>query len=923
MSHTSSRSAIAAGAVLSTLCLLSVSSPLGATPVAAGQGVRGLGLGPASLSSLAGHLNQRSQALATVAEKLGSSGGEASRGPAQEEYDNRAYPAAGIAPAQVTAARSAYSRHGKDSQVFTLVGPDKQKVPAAVTYTGIASTVAGRTSALLPLSGCSSEGGCTVLAGTAGGGVWRTDDALAKNPSWSPVGAGLTSGAVGSLTQAGNLVYAGTGEPNGSSDSEAGTGLFVSKNQGSSFTRVLTALPDGTDLAVGRSVASIVVDRGNSKHLLVGTAVARHGSSSVNGGRFTPPGSAKVGLYETFDGGSSWALAHAESSDSVTPGTANGGDFFRGGVTRVEQDPVAASIYYAAFSDYGLYRRTGTGPWEQIYASAAPGAVSLSSIARTEFDAVALPGKKTRIYVGDATGSADGSAGLLRTDDARTATPVFTLLSAPDPANPGPYSSYNYCGQQCSYDMPVASPDGQPDTVYIGGQMQYDEIFTAHQPSNGRAVQRSADAGATFTDMTNDKAGNGLHPDQHFITFVGGTVFLASDGGINRLSGGFVDQSSTCASRGLTAVQLVDCQAWLSAIPGRNDAINQDLQTLQFQSVSANKNGTDLLGGTQDNGTWTLNAKGGQSFESVGGDGGQSGFDATSDKIRYHSYYAPQHDVNFNGSDPAGWDWISDPLLASNEVASFYTPLTADPVKGGTVFDGLQHVWRTTDHGGDPAYLQQHCNELTGDFDPAFPCGDWQPLGQNLTGTSFGTDKRAGDYVVAITRSAKDTKTMWVGNRRGRLFISRNADAADPAAVSFTRIDSSATPSRFITGIAVDPRDSNHAIVTYSGYNAYDPSTPGHVFDVKLDSAGQATFTDLSGDLGDMPITSLGVDWATTHVYLGTDFGVVSATAPKPGQAWMAVAGLPVVAVYGLTIDSAGGLVYAATHGRSIWAAKL
>jgi hypothetical protein len=297
MSRRSSRPVLAAGAVLSTLGLMSVAGPSPATVASpTSAGVRGLGLGPASLSSLAGHLNPRSQALATVAEKIGGSGAESSRGPAQEAYDNRAFPAAGIATAQVTAARAAYSKHGKNALAFTQVGPDKQSVPAAVTYTGVASTVAGRTAALLPLAGCSASS-CTVLAGTAGGGIWRTSDALGKTPSWTSVGTGLTSGAIGSLAQAGNRVYAGTGEPNGSGDSEAGTGLFVSTDQGTSFTRVPTALPGGTDLAIGRSVASIVVDRSDSRHLLVGTAVARHGSSSVNGGRYTPPGSAKVGLY--------------------------------------------------------------------------------------------------------------------------------------------------------------------------------------------------------------------------------------------------------------------------------------------------------------------------------------------------------------------------------------------------------------------------------------------------------------------------------------------------------------------------------------------------------------------------------------------------------------------------------------------------
>ena len=59
--------------------------------------------------------------------------------------------------------------------------------------------------------------------------------------------------------------------------------------------------------------------------------------------------------------------------------------------------------------------------------------------------------------------------------------------------------------------------------------MNYDEIFTAHQPSNGRAVIRSADAGRSFTDMTNDSAGNGLHPDQHALVLAPGTVGTASE----------------------------------------------------------------------------------------------------------------------------------------------------------------------------------------------------------------------------------------------------------------------------------------------------------------------------------------------------------------------------------------------------------
>lgn len=892
------------------------------------------------------HLNSRSVGAATMVEKL-HGGGESTHGPAQEQYENRAYPATDISSTQTTVARNTFaSKPRKTTLGFAQVGPDGQLVPAQVTYTGVASNVGGRTNAVLPLAGCTPSA-CTVLIGTAGGGVWRSTNATAKTPTWQPVGSGITSNAMGSLTQAGGTIYAGSGDPNGSSDSEAGTGLFKSTDGGTSFTRVPTfadnpataTLPARTnvDFTVGRAVAAVAVDRTNAAHILVGTTVARHGSSSVNGGRFTPPASALVGLYETKDGGSSWVLAHYEASDIVQTSTTNGRDYFRGGVTRVEQDPTSAGVWYAAFMDYGLYRGAGT-TWSRIYTSGGSGDPSLTLDARTEFDAVKLlTTGKTRIYVGDATAlvspvdPTSRVAALFRTDDAKAAAPDFKQLSSSDPANPGGYASYNYCGGQCSYDMPVASPDSNPDEVFIGGQMQYDEIFTAHQPSNGRAIQRSSDAGVSFTDMTvASSTGNGLHPDQHAIAFGGGFTFLASDGGVNRVSGSYGPEPAAagCATRGLTGVQLVDCQAWLAQVPTSNDAINSGLETLQFQSASVSPSGDTLLGGTQDNGTWSMTNTGASSQESVGGDGGQSGFDAATSSTSYHSYYGSTHDVNFTNNSVTDWNYMSQPLDNSGEASSFYTPFTADPKVGGTVFDGLEHVWRTQDSGGDPTYLRQHCNELTGDFARGTKCGDWQAIGANLVEANtngYGTDK-SGSYVVAITRAPQDNSTMWVATRRGRLFISRNADDHTANRVSFSRIDTSKTPTRFVSGIAVDPTNANHAIVTYSGYDAYATAAgtaTGHVFDVLVGSNGTATFTNISGDVGDQPVTAVARNAATGAIYLGTDFGVLTGTPAGTGTTWKAVPGLPNVAVYGLTMDAAHSKLYAATHGRGIWGLTL
>jgi hypothetical protein len=119
--------------------------------------------------------------------------------------------------------------------------------------------------------------------------------------------------------------------------------------------------------------------------------------------------------------------------------------------------------------------------------------------------------------------------------------------------------------------------------------------------------------------------------------------------------------------------------------------------------------------------------------------------------------------------------------------------------------------------------------------------------------------------------------------------------------------------------VFVDPADSNHAWVSYNGYDAYTPSTPGHVFDVRFDpGTGSASWANLSHDLGDEPVTDLVWDHTDGSLYASTDFGVLR--LPAGASSWeRAGGGLPPVATYGLTIAPAQHVLYAATHGRGAW----
>jgi len=267
------------------------------------------------------------------------------------------------------------------------------------------------------------------------------------------------------------------------------------------------------------------------------------------------------------------------------------------------------------------------------------------------------------------------------------------------------------------------------------------------------------------------------------------------------------------------------------------------------------------------------------------------------------------------------------PIVSSPEGAAFYPPIIADPspAAGGTIFQGSQSVWRTQNWGGDQAFLEANCAEfLTSAANPA--CGDFVRIGPaggtDLTSAAVYGDTRAGGVMAALARTASDATTLWAGTQTGRVFISKNANAA-PGAVTYTRLDvlASNSPSRFISGIAVDPANANRAFISYSGYNGNTPGQPGHVFEVTV-SAGTVTWLDRSYDLGDLPAPGVAYDNVTGDLYAASDFGVMRLAAGT--SSWVvAAAGLPFVEVAGLTIVPQARKLYAATHGRSAWALTL
>ena len=155
------------------------------------------------------------------------------------------------------------------------------------------------------------------------------------------------------------------------------------------------------------------------------------------------------------------------------------------------------------------------------------------------------------------------------------------------------------------------------------------------------------------------------------------------------------------------------------------------------------------------------------------------------------------------------------------------------------------------------------------------------------------------------------------------------------------------SPTRYPSSIYVDPAHPDHAWISYSGYNAVTPSTPGHVFDVHENGTapGSGVFSNLNveggtaafptpfGD-GDLPVSDIVRDDATHTLYAATDFGVLRGDNDGAGG-WHVTAGMPRYEVMHLAIEPSSReptctgkgackrILYAATHSQGIWRMNL
>ena len=616
-----------------------------------------------------------------------------------------------------------------------------------------------------------------------------------------------------------------------------------------------------TDTQSTLSMGAIAVAPSSPQVIYAGTGEANNSGDS-NFGR---------GVLVSTNGGSSWTLRNA------------GGAFDRKAISEIAVDPSDANTVYIAISGGGV---NGVGGNNGVWKSTNGGATWTNTtvgVSGNPWSSVRIDlntsGTTATLYaaVGNIFGSGDN--GVYKTTNGGATWSKLT--AAP--------------GGSASGRIVVAVSKSNSQVLYVSAQgvSPFGALYK---------IERSDNGGTTFTDLTagtpNYMGGQGWYdttlivdPTNSAIVYAAGAAGFDS---VLRSTNSAVNWTDISGANGVGP--HVDHHA--AAFDANGKFLDGDdggiyrydptipswthlngtttfLSTIQFQGVGLHpSNINNAAGGSQDNGTeqytgtlsWTL---------AEGGDGGHVEFSKTNALRVYHQ--APVDSfgsANFfrrSDSGGAGGTWVgkvSGITDNTDSTQNFYAPFAVDPGNGDRVLYGARHLWEST-NGGD----------------------SWTALG-----AAFGAN------IDSIGLSPSDSNTIYV-SAAGSTYVTTNHG------VTWT-LHNLPVGSR-VADIQVDHTTATIAYAVVSNF-----TSGGNVFKT---TNGAANWTNISGDLPNLPAWSFQADPNTANLYyVALDDGVYTTT--NGGATWSRFGtGLPDAQVLQIELNSALGVLGAATHGRGAW----
>lgn len=270
-----------------------------------------------------------------------------------------------------------------------------------------------------------------------------------------------------------------------------------------------------------------------------------------------------------------------------------------------------------------------------------------------------------------------------------------------------------------------------------------------------------------------------------------------------------------------------------------------------------------VVGGTQDNGS--MMSGGSMFWSGIGyGDGGYAMIDYTNPNNVLVSWQFGQ----LGRLDVTARSLTYIPPRFTYQP-SFITPIVMDPINPRVLWAGTHAVERSLDLGAN-----------------------WVPFSPTVSSS-----------VNAIAVGRGMPQVVFAGTTNGFIFWTPNGGANWFGGTAVQRT---------VTDIAADPNDPLRFGITHGGFG---------LSKVLITGDAGSNFSDITGNLPDVPVNSFAFTPTRNRLFVGTDIGVFESV--DAGRTWSLTQGLPLVAVTDLVYHAASNRLVAGTYGRGIWSLPL
>jgi photosystem II stability/assembly factor-like uncharacterized protein len=721
-----------------------------------------------------------------------------------------------------------------------------------------------------------------VYVGTVNGGIWRTENAQDKNPTWTNLtdGISLQSGASLSISAlefdptdvTHQTLIAGIGRVS-SYLRVGGTGVGPLRTSDGGKSRTTTD-PSGT---VKQLDISGVAARGR---ILV-LAARNRPSDWVDQGELTSP-APPSGIWRSSDGGQNWVRISGGAGSNLPEGEA----------FDLVADPRNINRLFTNAGTSGIYRSDDTGlTWTKISNAIINGLLS-TGVRNIEF----AIGNAANVYMA-VVGATGRLNGLFRSPDGGNS---WTELDLPGTKSANGIFVGIHPGKQGAIHLSMVADPSNHNLVYVGGDRQPDRPEETQQnvpqfPNSlgaqsysGRlfVVDASKQTASQTSAITHGKTKNNSspHPDSRDMAMsVDGHILEVNDGGIYRRTLPRVNDQPK-----------IDEGDWIS--------LNGNLMNTEFHNGAWDSVFDVAVGPAQDNGVPYQQITGSPRWRGVlSGDGGVVAVDDTSLPNVSILYASAQHLGQFrrivrNAAANTLQITIPQLLILPNldpndtfrKQSQFYTPVRLNRVKPTRiVLAGMNGVYESLDQAN--------------------------------------TLLRVGpDIFVPFERGTANLLSYGASDNQDALYVGAGSQlfARLTAYPEQLRLVTTYPGIRSIRGVVCDANNSRRVFVV-DAQQVFQSNDGGTTWGEITDNLGTLRPGRIRSIAFLSRVTSAQGGAPAAAVAVGTDTGVyVRRVAPQASWSQLGQ-GLPPAKVLALDYDEIDEILLAATMGRGIWTLPL